>query len=60
MILVADIGNTSTTIGIYKDKELLNKWLNLFGFELNVILQVVKNLKNKKIQFLNYHYLFVL
>ena len=31
-----------------EDKELLNKWLNLFGFEINVILQVVKNLKNKK------------
>ena len=31
-----------------EDKELLNKWLNLFGFELNVILFVVKMLKNKK------------
>ncbi len=31
-----------------EDKELLNKWLNSFGFELNVILFVVKNLKNKK------------
>ena len=31
-----------------EDKELLNKWLNAFGFELNVILFVVKNLKNKK------------
>lgn len=31
-----------------EDKELLNKWLNSFGFELNVILFVVKLLKNKK------------
>ena len=31
-----------------EDKELLNKWLNSFGFELNVVLSVVKNLKNKK------------
>ncbi|MBQ8615022.1 MAG: DnaD domain protein [Clostridia bacterium] len=31
-----------------EDKELLNKWLSIFGFELNVILFVVKTLKNKK------------
>ena len=31
-----------------EDKELLNKWLNSFGFELNVIIFVVKMLKNKK------------
>lgn len=31
-----------------EDKELLNKWLNAYGFELNVILFVVKYLKNKK------------
>jgi len=31
-----------------EDKELLNKWLRAFGFELNVVLFVVKNLKNKK------------
>lgn len=31
-----------------EDKELLNKWLNLFGYEMNVILFVVKMLKNKK------------
>ena len=31
-----------------EDKELLNKWINSFGFELNVILFVVKCLKNKK------------
>ena len=34
-----------------EDKELLNKWLNSFGFELNVILFVVKILKNKKRKF---------
>lgn len=31
-----------------EDKDLLNKWLKSFGFELNVIIFVVKNLKNKK------------
>lgn len=31
-----------------EDKELLNKWLTSFGFELNVIIFVVKSLKNKK------------
>lgn len=31
-----------------EDKELLNKWLNSFGFELNVIIYVVKFLKNRK------------
>ncbi len=31
-----------------EDKELINKWLNLYGFELNVVLFVVKLLKNKK------------
>ncbi|MBO5954430.1 MAG: DnaD domain protein [Clostridia bacterium] len=31
-----------------EDKELLNKWLNSFGFDLNVVIFVVKNLKNKK------------
>lgn len=31
-----------------EDKELLNKWLNSFGFDLNVIVYVVKMLKNKK------------
>ena len=31
-----------------EDKELLNKWLKVFGFELNVVLFVVKNLKIKK------------
>ena len=31
-----------------EDKELLNKWLNSFGFELNTIIYVVKSLKNKK------------
>jgi DnaD/phage-associated family protein len=31
-----------------EDKELLNKWLNSFGFDLNGILFVVKMLKNKE------------
>lgn len=31
-----------------EDKELLNKWINSFGYELNVIIFVVKNLKAKK------------
>jgi len=31
-----------------EDKELLNKWLNVFGFELNVVIYVIKSLKNKK------------
>lgn len=31
-----------------EDKELLNKWINGYGFDLNVILFVVKMLKNKK------------
>lgn len=31
-----------------EDKELLNKWLNSFGFELNVIVFVVKSLKERK------------
>ena len=31
-----------------EDKELLNKWLNAFGFDLNVIIYIVKALKNKK------------
>lgn len=31
-----------------EDKELLNKWKNSFGFEMNVIIFVVKNLKSKK------------
>lgn len=34
-----------------EDKELLNKWLNSFGFELNVIVFVVNLLKNKKRKF---------
>ncbi|MFQ6752254.1 MAG: DnaD domain protein [Clostridia bacterium] len=31
-----------------EDKDLLNKWLNAFGFDLNVIIYVVKSLKEKK------------
>lgn len=31
-----------------EDKELLNKWLVSYGFDLNVIIFVIKSLKNKK------------
>lgn len=31
-----------------EDKDLLNKWMNSYGFELNTIIFVVKNLKSKK------------
>lgn len=31
-----------------EDKNLLNKWKNFLGFELNVLVYVAKNLKNKK------------
>ncbi len=31
-----------------EDKELLTKWLSSYGFELNVIIFVIKNLKAKK------------
>ena len=31
-----------------EDKELLDKWLNTFGFDINVIIYVVKVMKNKK------------
>jgi len=31
-----------------EDKDLLNKWLTVFGFEMNVIIFVIKTLKNKK------------
>jgi DnaD/phage-associated family protein len=34
-----------------EDKELLNKWLNIFGFDLNVIIFVVNFFKNKKRKF---------
>ena len=47
MTLVLTTMGTKRKIQL-EDKELLNKWLNLFGFELNVILFVVKMLKNKK------------
>lgn len=31
-----------------EDKDLLNKWLTAFGFEMNVIIFVIKAIKNKK------------
>lgn len=47
MSLILSTMGTKRKIQI-EDKELLNKWLNMFGFELNVVLFVVKMLKNKK------------
>jgi len=31
-----------------EDKDLLNKWLTVFGFDMNVIIYIIKTLKNKK------------
>ena len=31
-----------------EDKDLLNKWLSVFGFDMNVIIYIVKSIKNKK------------
>ncbi len=45
--LILSAMGTSRRIQL-EDKELLNKWLSLFGFELNVIIYVIKSLKNKK------------
>lgn len=47
MTLILNAMGTKRKIQL-EDKELLNKWLNIFGFDLNVVLFVVKNLKNKK------------
>ncbi|MBR6779343.1 MAG: DnaD domain protein [Clostridia bacterium] len=47
MSLILSAMGTKRKVQI-EDKELLTKWLNSFGFELNVIIFVVKNLKNKK------------
>lgn len=45
--LILSAMGTSRKIQL-EDKELLNKWLMSFGFDLNVIIYVVKSLKNKK------------
>jgi len=47
MTLILSAMGTKRKIQL-EDKELLNKWLNAYGFELNVILFVVKNIKLKK------------
>jgi len=47
MTLILSVMGTKRKVQL-EDKELLNKWLNSFGFDLNVIINVVKSLKNKK------------
>lgn len=47
MMLILSALGTKRKIQL-EDKELLNKWLNIFGFELNVVLSVAKYMKNKK------------
>lgn len=47
MSLILSAMNTKRKIQL-EDKELLDKWLNSYGFELNVIIYVVKLLKDKK------------
>lgn len=47
MSLILSAMGTKRKVQI-EDKELLNKWLNVFGFEMNVIIYIVKSIKNKK------------
>lgn len=47
MSLILSAMGTKRKVQI-EDKELLNKWLTVFGFEMNVIIYIVKSLKNKK------------
>lgn len=47
MCLILSAMGTKRKIQL-EDKELLNKWLNSFGFELNVIIFVINLLKSKK------------
>lgn len=47
MSLILSAMNTKRKIQL-EDKELLDKWLNSYGFELNVIIFVVKSLKDRK------------
>ena len=47
MSLILSAMGTKRKIQI-EDKEMLNKWTKAFGFNLNVIIYVVKNLKNHK------------
>ena len=47
MSLILSTMGTKRKIQI-EDKELLNKWVKAYGFNLNVILYVVKNLKTYK------------
>ena len=47
MTLILDAMGSKRKVQL-EDKELLNKWLTGFGFEMNVIIYVVKLIKNKK------------
>ena len=47
MALILSAMGTKRKIQI-EDKELLNKWLSSYGFDLNVIIFVVNHLKSKK------------
>ncbi len=47
MTLILSAMGTKRKVQI-EDKDLLNKWLTVFGFEMNVIIYIVKSIKNKK------------
>jgi len=47
MTLILSAMGTKRKVQI-EDKDLLNKWLTVFGFEMNVIIFIIKSLKNKK------------
>jgi len=47
MSLILSAMGTKRKVQI-EDKELLNKWLKGFGFELNVVVYIIKSLKTKK------------
>ena len=47
MSLILSAMGTKRKVQI-EDKDLLNKWLTVFGFEMNVIIYIVKSIKNKK------------
>ena len=47
MSLILSAMGTKRKVQI-EDKDLLNKWLNSFGFDLNVIIYIIKSIKGKK------------
>jgi len=47
MSLILSAMGTKRKVQI-EDKDLLNKWLTVFGFDMNVIIYIIKTLKNKK------------